>query len=103
MANPTNDLDLDLTQPTQVSVTSDELLPVIAKIEDALEGEPQHLAFFALLAIAIINQYPGMTDDQISTGIHRIAMNVVQMAQEFEFENKLKERVAEKAAIKIAN
>lgn len=99
----TPDIDLTITQPTQVSVSSDELLPVIAKIEDALEGEQQHLAFFALIAIAIINQYPGMTDEQISNGIQRIAMNVVQMAQEFEFENRLKERIAQKAKSKVAN
>jgi len=101
LSNPT--IDIELTQPENVNVTSDELIPVIAKVEDALEGEQQHLAFFALLAIAIINQYPGMTDEQISKGIDRIAQNIVQMAQEYEFENKMKERIAAKAASAEAN
>jgi hypothetical protein len=76
---------------------------VIAKLEDAIIGEDPKLVFFACLAIATINSYPGMTDEQISNGISRIAQNIVQMAQEFEFENKMKERIAEKSAILTAN
>lgn len=101
MSTPETDLDITPTEPQQAN--GQMLLPVIAKIEDALMGERQDLAFFSLIAIAIINQYPGMTDDQISKGIDRIAINITQMCEEFEFENKLKARVAEQAAAKAAN
>jgi hypothetical protein len=95
--------EIELTQPEEANITSQELIPVIALIEDAIVGQDAKLVFFACLAIATINSYPGMTDEQISTGISRIAQNIVQMAQEFEFENKMKERVAAQAAAKTAN
>lgn len=95
--------DIELTEPTEASITSQELIPVIAKIEDAVAGEDAKLVFFACLAIATINSYPGMTDEQISMGIDRIARNIVQMAQEYEFENKLKERTAQQQVTKTAN
>lgn len=98
MSNP-----IELTPTAEVRSSGQDLLPVIAKIEDALVGEDQVLAFFSLLAIAIVNQYPQMTDEQISKGLERIAINITQMCQEYEFENKLKERVADAAAIKLAN
>ena len=98
-----NDNPIELTPVTETRSSAQDLLPVIAKIEDALVGEDQVLAFFSLLAIAIVNQYPQMTDDQISKGLDRIAINITQMCQEYEFENKLRERVAEQAAIKLAN
>lgn len=92
------------TTPTEEARASgDTLLPVIAKIEDVLIGEDQILAFFSLIAIAIINQYPGMTDDQISKGIDRIALNITQMCQEFEFENLLKERADAERLKKLGN
>lgn len=96
-------LDITLSEPEAVTVTSEQLVPLIAKIEDVLEGEPSHLAFFALLAITIVSQYPGMTDDQIAQGIDRTARNIVQMAQEFEFENKLKARIDEKNAASLVS
>ena len=99
----TDNLDIELTEPTETSITSEELIPVIAKIEDAVVGEDAKLVFFACLAISVINAYPGMTDAQISTGIDRIARNIVQMAQEYEFENKLRERTAAQATAKAAN
>jgi hypothetical protein len=99
----TNTDDIELTEPTEANITSQELLPVIAKLEDAIIGEDAKLVFFACLAIAVINSYPAMTDEQISTGIARIAQNVVMMAQEFEFENKLKERTEAAAIAKTAN
>ena len=98
MSNP-----IELTPVEEVRSSAQDLLPVIAKIEDALVGEDQVLAFFSLLAIAIVNQYPQMTDEQISKGLDRIAINITQMCQEYEFENKLRERVADAAAAKLAN
>lgn len=94
---------IELTPTEEVRTSAQELLPVIAKVEDALMGEDQVMAFFALIAIAVVNQYPGMTDDQISKGIDRIALNITQMCQEFEFENKMKERIKEQEFIKTAN
>lgn len=98
MSNP-----IEVTPTTEVRASGDTLLPVIAKIEDVLVGEDQVLAFFSLIAIAIINQYPGMTDEQISKGIDRIAINITQMCQEFEFENLLKERAKEAEFKKNSN
>lgn len=103
MPNISNIPPIDVTPTQEARASGDTLLPVIAKIEDVLVGEDQILAFFSLIAIAIINQYPGMTDEQISKGIDRIAMNITQMCQEFEFENRLKERVAADAAAKLSN
>lgn len=100
MSNP---LEINVTEPTLVTATSDVLIPIIAKIEDALEGERQDLAFFSLLCITIINQYPGMTDEQIAKGIPRIASNIVQMCQEYEFENKLAAQNAASSQIILAN
>lgn len=94
---------IEVTPTTEARASGDTLLPVIARIEDVLVGEDQVLAFFSLIAIAIINQYPGMTDDQISKGIDRIAINITQMCQEFEFENKLKERVEQERIAKSSN
>ena len=94
---------IELTPTTEARTSGQDLLPIIAKIEDALVGEDQVLAFFSLLAIAIVNQYPQMTDEQISKGLDRIAINITQMCQEYEFENKLKERVADQAVAKLAN
>jgi hypothetical protein len=94
---------IEVTPTQQVRASGDTLLPVIAKIEDVLVGEDQVLAFFSLIAIAIINQYPGMTDEQISKGIDRTAINITQMCQEFEFENLLKERQAAEATKKAGN
>lgn len=96
-------MDIELTPTEPVRASGQQLLPVIAKVEDALIGEDQVLAFFSLIAIAIINQYPGMTDEQISKGIDRIALNITQMCQEFEFENKLKERIEQQQQAKTAN
>lgn len=100
MSTPT---DIEVTPTEEVQTSAQALLPVIAKVEDALAGEDQVLAFFSLVAIAIVNQYPGMTDEQISKGMDRIAINITQMCQEYEFENKLKERLAADAAAKSAN
>ena len=98
MSNP-----IELTPTTEAKASGQDLLPVIAKIEDALVGEDQVLAFFSLLAIAIVNQYPQMTDEQISKGLDRIAINITQMCQEYEFENKLRERVTDAQFQKSAN
>ena len=95
--------EIELTQPTQVDVTSDQLIPIIAKIEDALEGSRADLAFFSLLCIAVVNQYPNMTDEQIAKGIPRIANNILQMCQEYEFENKLKSQATQASQIVLAN
>lgn len=103
MTTPVDSQDITLTEPKEANITSEQLIPVISKLEDAVVGEDAKLVFFACLAIAVINSYPGMTDDQISTGIDRIARNIVQMAQEFEFENKLKERVLEQAKLQTGN
>lgn len=90
-----NNDDITLTPTQRIEVTSDQLLPVIAKIEQAVDGEQLETVFIAILAIAIINQYPQMSDDQLSKGIDRIALNICQMAQEYEFENKLAARADE--------
>lgn len=94
---------IEVTPTTEARASGDTLLPVIARIEDVLVGEDQVLAFFSLIAIAIINQYPGMTDEQISKGIDRIAINITQMCQEYEFENKLRDRVAAEQTAKTSN
>lgn len=99
----TNTDPIEITPTEEARASGQELLPVIAKIEDALVGEQQVLAFFSLIAIAIINQYPGMTDEQISKGIDRIALNITQMCQEFEFENKMRERIEEQKFQATAN
>jgi hypothetical protein len=101
LSNPTEPIEVTPTE--QVQTTANALLPVIAKIEDVLIGEDQVLAFFSLIAIAIVNQYPGMTDEQISKGLDRIAINITQMCQEYEFENKLKERIKDAEFLKTAN
>lgn len=96
-------INIDLTPTEPATVSGQELLPVIAKIEDAIAGEDYRLVFFGLIACAVVSQYPGMTDEQISKGIDRIAINICQMCQEYEFENKLKQRLADEAAAKAAN
>jgi hypothetical protein len=103
LSNPTDSSNIELTPTEEVRTSAQSLLPVIAKIEDCLMGEDQVLAFFSLIAIAVVNQYPGMTDEQISKGIDRIALNITQMCQEFEFENKLKERIKDADFVKSAN
>lgn len=100
-ANISNPIELTPTEETRTS--SDVLLPIIAKVEDVIAGEDRKHVFFSLIALAIVGQYPGMTDDQISKGIDRIAVNICQMCSEFEFENLMKERVKEQEFQRTAN